>query len=46
MKTIIQKKAIIGLFILMLGFTYISAPTKNLEENVNSSKSDIVYKNN
>lgn len=46
MKNLFKNKAIIGLFILMLGFTYVkSTPINNLEET-NTNKEEIVYKNN
>lgn len=45
MKEFIQKKAILGVFLLMLCFVYIkSEPVNNLKENINEN--EIVYKNN
>ena len=46
MKKLLKGKAVIGLFILMLGFTYIkSTPTNTLNETKNTLKEEIVYKN-
>ncbi|MDD3187038.1 MAG: hypothetical protein PHD02_01010 [Bacilli bacterium] len=46
MKKIFQNKAIILLFVLMLGFTFLKSTSINsLEEGINSSSNSIVYKN-
>lgn len=47
MKKLLKGKAIIYLFIIMLGFTYIkSTPTNTLNNGKTIEKEEIVYKNN
>ncbi|MEG0826370.1 MAG: hypothetical protein RR404_02745 [Bacilli bacterium] len=46
MKKMLKNKAVIGLFILMLGFTYIkSTPNNTLEATKNNDKEVAVFQN-
>lgn len=47
MKDLLKSKAVLGMFILMLGFVYIkSTPVNNLNIENNIEEDVIVYKNN
>lgn len=50
MKDILKSKAIVFLFIVMLGFVYLKTPNNmsqlKEENNVKAEKESIVYKNN
>ena len=47
MKNMLKNKAVIGLFVLMLGFVYIKGvPSENINLEKIEEKDAIVYKNN
>lgn len=47
MKEILKNKAVVGLFILMLGFVYLkSMPNTTLTDTFDQKEETIVYKNN
>ena len=47
MKELFKSKAVLGMFVLMLGFVYIkSTPVNNLDIENNIKEDVIVYKNN